>query len=55
MHRLTNKSPHNKHVLAYGLRVGFWPCLAAYFIQFTIGKHMLDFWYGLPSYKNEHV
>lgn len=49
--RLTKSDGHGNHVLAYGARVGYWPCLNAYFLQVTIGKHILEIWYGLASYK----
>jgi len=33
------------------VKVGYWPCLKAPFIQFTFWRCRMDIWYGLPSYK----
>jgi hypothetical protein len=50
-HRLSKTSPDGRHVIWYGPRVGYWPCLEAPVLQISLGKHIFEFWYGLPSYK----
>jgi hypothetical protein len=49
--RLTDTSPDGHHIIMYGIRVGYWPCLHAPFLQIALGIHILECWYGLPSYK----
>lgn len=51
-HRRTASKPRTaEHVQALGVRVGWWPCLRAPFAQVTIGSHIFEMWYGLPSYR----
>lgn len=38
-------------VQAYGLRVGYWPCLQAPFIELAFHKKRYEVWYGLRSYQ----
>lgn len=45
------KSDKQGRVFAIGLRVGYWPCLGAPFLQVGIGYRTIELWYGLPSYK----
>ena len=49
-HRLTRTSPDGRHVIMFRIGVGYWPCLHAPFLQIAFGKHIFEFWYGLPSY-----
>jgi hypothetical protein len=37
--------------ICFGLKVGFWPCLQAPFIQFAFHRWILEVWFGLPSYR----
>lgn len=37
--------------LGLGLRVGWWPCLKAPYIQVAAFWWRIDLWHGLPSYK----
>jgi len=47
------RRPDNgKQVLRIGLCAGYWPCLLAPFIQISLGKKIVDIWFGLPGYKN---
>lgn len=55
MIRHNRKSPEGKPALSFGVRVGYWPCLKAPFISLACGPISLDFWHGLPSYRNQHV
>ncbi len=48
--RAATRSPEGRPVLAFGLRVGYWPCLRAPFLELAVGRWRLDFWHGLPSY-----
>jgi hypothetical protein len=49
-YRLSAADENGRHVIMYGIRVGYWPCLDAPFLQISFGKHIFEFWYGLPSY-----
>src|SRR6516165_8081770 len=50
-YRLTATSPAGRHVIVFRIGVGYWPCLYAPFLQIAFGKHIFEFWYGLPSYR----
>lgn len=43
------RSPEGQPTLAFGLRVGYWPCLKGPFIALAAGPVSLDVWYGLPA------
>jgi hypothetical protein len=47
----TKVSPGGKHALGFGLRVGYWPCLRAPYVQLSFGSRRLDIWHGDPSYR----
>jgi hypothetical protein len=49
-YRLTATNPAGRHVIMFRIGVGYWPCLHAPFLQIAFGKHIFEFWYGLPSY-----
>ena len=49
--RETSKKPNGPHVQQLGVRVGYWPCLRAPFVQVAFGHFMYELWYGEPSYK----
>lgn len=52
----TSKVQPNGDVLtvcAYGLRIGYWPCLKAPFIEIALHHRRYQLWHGLPSYKAE--
>jgi hypothetical protein len=51
MRRRTNKSPAGASVLMLGMRIGYWPCLKAPFVQLTFWCWLFDIWYGEKSYK----
>lgn len=36
--------------LAIGLRVGYWPCLRAPYVQVVFACWRIEIWFGLPSY-----
>lgn len=38
-----------RHVIALGIRFGYWPCLRAPFVTLTLLRWHLDVWFGLPS------
>ena len=38
-------------VRAFGVKLGYWPCLKAPFVEVAFGRRRYDLWYGLPSYK----
>lgn len=40
-----------KEAYMLGIKIGYWPCLKAPFVQWTMWQHRIDIWYGLPSYK----
>jgi hypothetical protein len=52
-HRLTSTSPAGRHIIMFRIGVGYWPCLHAPFLQIAFGKHIFEFWYGLPSNKTK--
>lgn len=53
-HRRTATKPGtDRHVLGFGARLGYWPCLRAPFVQVSIGSHIFEAWFGLPSYKED--
>jgi hypothetical protein len=37
--------------IGYGPKIGYWPCLQAPFVQFSIHHWVFEIWFGLPSYK----
>ena len=39
------------YAIGYGLKLGYWPCLRAPFIQISFNRWVFEVWYGLPSYK----
>lgn len=43
------KSEEGKQMLTLGIRIGYWPCLKAPFIQVAVWAWRIEFWYGLPS------
>jgi hypothetical protein len=47
--RRSRMSADGDHVISIGVRLGYYPCLKAPFIQFTLWSWCIDFWYGLPS------
>jgi hypothetical protein len=51
---MVRPTPHGEagSALNYGLRVGYWPCLRAPFIQIAIHKWLVELWFGYPSYKS---
>lgn len=51
--RAATRSPEGKPVLAFGLRVGYWPCLRAPFLELAFHRWRIDLWVGLPSYRPE--
>lgn len=50
--RRTASNARGEHVWLLRLGLGYWPCLKAPFLQLGIGTHLIDVWYGLPSYLN---
>lgn len=34
-----------------GMRVGYWPCLKAPFVQLALGTFLFDVWFGYSSYE----
>jgi hypothetical protein len=39
------------YALGYGLRIGYWPCLLAPYVQIAFHHWRVEIWHGLPSYK----
>ncbi len=37
--------------VSFGVRLGYWPCLKAPYLQIVFAGWRCDFWYGLPSYR----
>jgi hypothetical protein len=40
------------YALGYGLRIGYWPCLHAPYVQIVVHHWRLEIWDGLPSYRD---
>ena len=53
--RYTNKSVDGIGVIKIGVCCGYWPCLKAPYLQFSIGIRILDLWYGYESYRKTHL
>lgn len=51
--RKTTTSPEGQHVQSAGVRVGYWPCLKAPFVQIAVGNRVIDIWYGGPTRKTQ--
>ncbi len=49
--RPLRRSPGGVPMLAFGVRVGYWPCLKAPFVQVVFAKWRAEVWFGLPTYK----
>ncbi len=47
--RKGQESQEGKPVLAFGMRVGYWPCLRAPFISLSLWNLRIDVWHGLAS------
>ena len=47
-------SAEGRYTLAYGLRLGYWPCLKAPYIQVAFHRWRFELWFGLPSYLPKH-
>lgn len=43
------RSHEGRPTIAFGLRVGYWPCLKGPFISLAAGKVSLDLWWGLKA------
>lgn len=58
MRRLRTKLQRNRRsdsgvtALGFGVRIGYWPCLKAPYVQFAVAFWRLDVWHGLPSYRS---
>lgn len=44
------QSPEGRTALGFGIRIGYWPCLKAPYVQIAFALWRLDLWHGLPSY-----
>jgi hypothetical protein len=51
--RSLRKSPAGTRAFGLGVRVGYWPCLCAPYVQATVLFWQIDVWFGLSSYKHE--
>ena len=40
-----------EYAIGYGLKLGYWRCLQAPFVQIDFHRWLIEVWYGLPSYK----
>jgi len=49
----TSKERDGRFALGYGLRVGYWPCLKAPFLQVAFYRWRVEVWHGLPSYQDD--
>jgi hypothetical protein len=50
MIRVGKRNAEGRHALGYGLRLGYWPCLKAPYVQIAFHRWRLEVWFGLPSY-----
>jgi hypothetical protein len=48
--RAGKRNAAGKYALGYGLRVGYWPCLEAPYVQVAFHRWRIEAWFGLPSY-----
>lgn len=39
-----------KHVLGFGLRAGYWPCLRAPFVRLDFAHYIFEVWVGYRSH-----
>lgn len=44
-----------KKYVAFGVRLGYWPCLQAPFLQVNFWTWRAEVWYGYESYKVEDL
>lgn len=51
MLRPTLQNKQGRRLIALGVKLGYWPCLRAPYLQLALGWWALDIWYGEPSYK----
>lgn len=49
--RPTPSNHLGEQAIYLSLRVGYYPCLKAPFIQVCLFFWRIDFWYGLPTHK----
>lgn len=55
--RFQSRETHRNGALitkAFGLAIGYWPCLGAPYLQVTVWTRRFEVWYGLPSYNRTH-
>jgi hypothetical protein len=48
--RRMKRSPGGRDQFALGLRLGYWPCLRAPYVQLVLLCWRFDLWFGLPTY-----
>jgi hypothetical protein len=46
--RENERSPEGQPVIAFGVRIGYWPCVIAPFVQVAAFAWRFEVWYGLP-------
>ena len=51
--RRLKASPEGNPGFSIGLRLGYWPCLKAPYIQLSFLLWRLSLWFGLESYKKD--
>lgn len=39
------------HTIAFGFRIGYWPCLVGPYFEVSFYRWHVALWYGLPSYR----
>lgn len=51
--RQLKRRPDGARAFGFGVRIGYWPCLLAPYLQLTVLFWQIDLWHGTPSYKLE--
>ncbi len=46
--RHARRSPGGRPVLAFGVRVGYWPCMGAAFVELAFASWRFEAWAGRP-------
>lgn len=53
INRRSRTSDDGRHAWAFGMRVGYWPCLKGPFVNIEFAIWRIDIWYGLPSFETD--
>lgn len=51
----TKKNETGRRAFGLGFRIGYWPCMKAFYVQFALGPWRVDVWHGMASKEREQI